>query len=71
MNLVKIYVNQLRIVSASFSMHHMYLLHRFIVLRLIKQLLNSLRVYGSHLVSDSNDVSQIQFFGRNSFGEKG
>jgi FkbM family methyltransferase len=52
-------------------MHHMYLLHRFIVLRLIKQLLNSLRVYGGHLVSDSNDVSQIQFFGRNSFGEKG
>lgn len=71
MKSIQLYLNQLKILLRSFSMHHLYLLHRFIVLRLVKQLFNSLGIYGGRLISDSNEVTKIGFFGRNSFGAKG
>lgn len=60
MKLLALYVNQIRLISRQFSLPHVLLLHKFVIERTLKALLNKLGLFGGLLLSTTGDTAEIR-----------
>jgi FkbM family methyltransferase len=70
MKLLGLYLNQIRLLIRQFSLHHVLLLHKFVIERTFKALLNKLGLFGGLLLSTTGDTAEIRLLCKSLLGAK-